>query len=152
MIEVVPAKECHIQHIALNMRLQDRLEIRHFNKLSPIRALKRSCESSILCWSVLEDDIPIAMFGVGEEGMQCLSDDGIIWFLGTDRVAFHPIPFLRHSGHYIEQMLLVFKSLTNLIHRDNMLAVKFAKKLARIIPNCSVIDEAEGVRILINRG
>lgn len=152
MIEIVDTKPEHLRPIAMNMREEDRREIKRFNKTSPIRALSQSERFCMLKWTVLEDGVPIAMFGAGEIGLDPFTDEGVIWFLGTERVRLYPRKFLIEGIKYIKKMLRVFKSLTNVIDCDNLLAIRYAKKLVSLIPSSDLVKEEKGMRITIRRG
>jgi hypothetical protein len=152
MIEIVDAHPSHCRPIALHMREEDRREIKRFNKTSPIRALSQSEKYCMLKWTVLEDGVPIAMFGAGEIGLDPFTDEGVIWFLGTERVRLYPREFLIEGIKYIKRMLAVFKSLTNVIDCDNLLAIRYARKLVHCLPNSDLVKEDNGMRITIRRG
>ena len=152
MIEVVETQPKHLRPIAMHMREEDKREVRRFNKTSPIRALAESERYCILKWTVLENGVPIAMFGAGEIDLNPLTDQGVVWFLGTDRVRLYPREFLIQGIKYVKEMLRVFKSLTNVIDCDNLLAIRYAKKLVSLIPNSDLVKEEKGMRITIRRG
>lgn len=151
MIEIVDAESQHVRPIAMYMRAEDRREIKRFNNRTPIRAMAESERYSAMKWTVLEDGTPIAMFGVVEMALNPLTDEGVIWFLGTDRVREHPREFLVYGIKYVKIMLTVFKSLTNVIDCDNLLAIRYARKLVHCLPNSDLIKEDNGMRITIRR-
>lgn len=150
MIAIVKAIPQHCQPIALKMRLEDRNECREYGRYTPIRALKRSIEHSYFAWTALEDGVPIAMFGVCDETP--ISDEGIVWFLGTDDVRKYPRSFLKEGVRYIKAMLEDFEMMHNLISKHNTFALRFAKHLQRALPHQVVLtEEATGFRITITR-
>lgn len=149
MIEIVAAVPEHVRPIALNMRGEDRREVKKFGRHSPIRALVQSERYSILKWTVLEDGVPIAMFGAGEMGLNPLTDEGVVWFLGTERVRLYPREFIVLGREYILEMLKVFKSLTNVIDYDNVLAIRYARALVKFFPCGELVKEEMGLRIII---
>ncbi|UOF77179.1 putative acetyltransferase [Caudoviricetes sp.] len=136
----------------MNMRMEDRREIKKFSYgLSPIRAINQSYRASLLCWTVLKDGVPIAMFGAGE--ISLLSDKGMIWFLGTDEVKKHPREYLLGAKYYVFRMLEDFEYLYNKIDYENVLAVRFARKLLSLMPdNVKLTEEQDGLKIEIARG
>ena len=134
MIEIVISKRDHIQPIAKNMRMEDRAEIKRFNpRMTSIRSLNQCFEKSLVGWTVLKDGVPIAMFGACEP--YCMAEEGIIFLLGTDEVKKHAREFILCSKTYISKMLESFKCLSNRIDGNNQLAVRFAKKLLKLMPN-----------------
>jgi hypothetical protein len=149
MIEIVYALPEHTKAIAQHMRQEDRHELKKYWSRSPIRGLNESLKSSLMAWTALKHGVPIAMFGACELG--CLSEDGVIWFLGTDAVTKHAKEFVLYAGHYIHTMLSVFESLANVIDPDNKLAVRYAKYLEKTMPCVTVEKKGLGIELMIRR-
>lgn len=150
MIEVVTALPEHTRPIAMKMRQEDRNEIKRFNKTSSIRAINMSYHHSLVCWTVLKNGEPIAMFGAGE--LSCLSRDGLVWFLGTDEVKKHPREYLQGVRYYVQEMLKDFEHLHNKIDYSNTLAIRFAKKMLALMPHhVKLTEEQDGLKIEIAR-
>jgi hypothetical protein len=67
------------------------------------------------------------MFGVVPDGRY--PGAGNIWFLGTDRILKVKIQFLRESEKWLTEILKNYKSVSNYIHQDNTLHIKWLKWL-----------------------
>ena len=70
-----------VKYLSKNLRKCDEEELKAFANLSPQSALTQGLIFSELPIVVVNNNKPVAMFGVVPEG-----DLGLIWFLGTDEL------------------------------------------------------------------
>lgn len=150
MIELVEPTPHYLYQIALHMRPEDRKELRVLNGVSPIRGLRISSEGSMMSYVVLVYSEPVALFGVGEAGLNPLTDVGVIWFLGTPEVSKYRREFLQTGFEFIHECFLTFSTLTNLIHRDNKPALRYARHLLKRFEG-DLTPEGLGYRLTLRR-
>ncbi len=126
-IEMRLARKEDLAPIAKNMRQADVLEAKRYAGWKPYIALKRSLRQSAWAYTVLEEDEPIAMFGIAPT--QILSDMGYPWFMGTDRVFSHRKILIRYGRYYVRKMREDCPILRNTVDPENKKAVRFIKYL-----------------------
>ena len=112
--------------LADGLRPADLLEIEASN-YGPKQSLERGLRMSLPCLSVEVDGSCCGMFGVVPDGRY--PGAGNIWFLGTDRILKVKIQFLRESEKWLTEILNNYKSVSNYIHQDNTLHIKWLKWL-----------------------
>ena len=122
-VEIIPAMQEHIAHIAANVRDADQQEMFDYLLMSPKEALERSYAVSKLSWTGLIDDEPVAMFGVAPASF--LSDTGLPWLIGTDKIEKHQITFLRKCKPYVQKMNDVYPKLQNHVAEYNVKAIRW---------------------------
>jgi len=76
-------------------------------------------------WAVVSERETIAIFGCAATAI--LSQTGIPWMVGTDRVAEFPISFARGGRRYVREMLTRFSYLENWVDVRNELSIKWLK-------------------------
>ena len=116
-----------IFYVSKNMRQADKIEVKLIGGLSPYASLLHSYNGSIKKWTVLEDGIPIACFGVGAKNL--VIGEGIVWFLGTDRVEKKARVFALMAMNYIHKMYRYCSVLYNITHSKNKKAITLLKYL-----------------------
>ncbi|UOF81248.1 internal virion protein A [Caudoviricetes sp.] len=126
-ITIRMSQEADILPIARFMREQDQIELKRSHGTKPYVSLKRSKRMSVLCWTMCEDDFPIAMFGASPMGL--LSNQAFIWFLGTDRVKANAKSFMKLTPIYVNRMLQSWPYLTNTVDPENTFAVRYLKRV-----------------------
>lgn len=94
-------------------------------------ALQSGLERSVYCMTIVKDGEPIGMFGV--RGESVVGSVGIVWALGTDRIKEVPMTVLMRSRKYIDQMLSIYPMLTNFVHAENLVSLRWLKKLGATI-------------------
>lgn len=127
-IEVRKAQLDDVPHIAERMRHDDRDEIAAFG-VSPETALLHGLRQSLQSWTGTVDDEPVCMFGFNRRTM--LSEVGIPWLLGTDRVREIPYAFLRKSRRITADVIAsgTFSRLENLVSANNELSIRWLRWL-----------------------
>lgn len=120
-----PATPKDCQELALTMREEDKREIWHFARFSPLDALLSGLLGSSKCWAVEWDGRVIAMFGV------CPQDDlvGQPWMLASDELKEIAKPFVRECRTYVEEMFDGFQVLTNHAWSKNDIHIQWLKWL-----------------------
>ena len=108
------------------LRPADLLEIES-SGYSPRQSLERGLRCSLPCLAVEVDGKCCGMFGVVADTRYELA--GNIWFLGTDRIQKVKIQFLRESERWLEEITKNYRSVSNYIHQDNTLHIKWLKWL-----------------------
>lgn len=127
MAEVFKADIADIGPIAENMRDADKLEIWLSSHLKPYEALRRSLEVSDKTFTIVHDQAPIAMFGVRCQSL--LGRTGVPWLLGTDRITEVRQQFIKEGSRWIEILQDGYTVLTNYVHEDNRVSIKWLKRL-----------------------
>lgn len=150
MIGIREPRAEDLSYIARHMRGFDRLELKALNGVSPIRGLRMSAEHSLSVRVATVDGVPVAVFGVGEDGLSPYTEKGVIWFLGTDEVGKHGRDLLRGGIWFVKFCLGRFEELTNLIHGKNAPALSFARHLLKHFEG-SLAPEGLGQRLIIRR-
>jgi hypothetical protein len=108
------------------LRPADLLEIEQAG-YTPRRSLEQGFRCSLPCLSVEVEDRCCGMFGVVSDGRY--ERAGNIWFLGTPRIEKVKVQFLRESEKWLEEITRNYRSVSNYIHQDNTLHIKWLKWL-----------------------
>ncbi|RCL00940.1 MAG: hypothetical protein JSC189_001033 [Candidatus Tokpelaia sp. JSC189] len=116
-VGVVRADPDHIGAIGDNIRKADRDEVMALGGLSPHQALDYSLKKSHCAFTWLIDDVPVAIFGVGD--INVLTCVGAPWLLGTKRIEKHWRVFLRGSRHWCHQLFKSYRLLRNVVDDRN---------------------------------
>lgn len=77
------------------------------------------------CWVAMQDDEPVACFGVKSSGL--LSDTGVPWLLGTDKVREIQREFIRQSRSYVQQMREGYRVLENWVDARNTISINWLR-------------------------
>ncbi len=124
-------KSCEddIKPIALNMRAEDRKEVWDSNYHLPETALEKGLRANGKAWTILVDNIPVAMMGVTRPTL--LSDKGIPWLLSTDELALKVKArlFMKVSKSMVKCMKQGFGVLENYVSVENKVSLFWLKKL-----------------------
>ncbi len=107
------------------LRESDAVEVERACGLEPTWALLKSFDASQpLCFTILADDTPCAMFGAAPDG-----DGGAsVWFLATPSVhTIRPFTFLRHSREWVEWMSSLYYPLYNHVDAENTASIEWLK-------------------------
>jgi hypothetical protein len=108
------------------LRPADLLEIEQAG-YSPRQSLERGFRRSLPCLSVEVEDRCCGMFGVVSDSRYDRA--GNIWFLGTPGIEKVKVQFLRESEKWLEEITRNYRSVSNYIHQDNTLHIKWLKWL-----------------------
>ncbi len=125
-VTVEPARAWHIEPIARAMRPWDVLEC-EASGVSPRRALRVGLAGSLMCWTALLDDRPIAMLGAAS--ISLIDGRGAPWMLGTEEIYRQGRAMMRLYPVYFGQMKARFPRLENHVHRDNDMARRLIRRL-----------------------
>lgn len=125
-LTIVPAIYEHIAPIAILMRDADRAEVEAMGT-TPWEALETSLAKSAQTWTLLIDDEPAAMFGVGD--LNILARKGSPWLLGTDAIDRNRASFAKRSVFWRDQLLARYDILTNIIHAENAASIRWLRWL-----------------------
>jgi len=117
VVDVIKAYKSHAIAMAPNMRQQDRDEVWAAYHHGPREALVSSLRVSTKAWTIMLEDEPIGIFGVGSDSL--LSETGSPWLLATDWVREIRIQFIRRMGPYLEEMLSDYPVLVNYVDARN---------------------------------
>ena len=111
MIEIVNTELEHLVTIAENMRQADRNEVWAARAMLPMEALSKSVDNSDCANTVLYENRPAAIVGVG------LSEQGknVIWMLGTKDVDENKKSVLRLSAEYVTNLKQRYDYLCNYV-------------------------------------
>lgn len=127
MESVVDVEQWHIEYIAANMRTDDVNEIWAQSMAKPLYSLQYAVRVSKLSWTIMIDDEPVALFGVGAASM--INSIGSPWLLGTDKILTIKKPFLKGCPLYLKKMLNSFDTLQNVIDVRNKVSIRWLKWL-----------------------
>lgn len=122
-----------VEHIAANMRDEDRREVWASSNSTPYEALFNGWNASHLVTVVTVNNIPCVMLGLVKRDV--LSGHGVPWLLGTEGALKHRRQFLKLSPPVIEEMLNVCPVLYNYVHVENTLSIVWLRWLGFTIMN-----------------
>jgi|TARA_R100000656_G_scaffold121662_1_gene96748 hypothetical protein len=113
-----------VEYLAPRLRFVDKQEILAASGLTPFDALKKSFDSSQICFTIVNPkDEPVGIFGVADLGGVI----GGIWMLGTDNLASIQIAFLKECKKVIQLLNKKYKILWNHVDCRNQLHIKWLK-------------------------
>lgn len=124
LVKPTPA---HVHTIAANMRDEDAAEVWASHRHTPLEAMTSGFELSDLSVVVEVDGAPIAMTGLVKGSL--LTGHGVPWLLSSREALAHRREFLLQSPPIIEQMLSVCPRLSNYVHAENRLSIRWLKWL-----------------------
>ena len=87
--------------------------------------LSLAIEKSLLCYSIYHRGKPIGMFGLSPSEI----DFGIPWLLCSNKLPRVALSFLKQCPEYVNQIHEHYKTLTNYVHCENVVAIKWLKYL-----------------------
>lgn len=118
-----PAVLADCEILAETIREEDRLEIWHGHRVSPLDAFLIGFENSDSPYTAEWKGKPIFMFGVsGTKG-----EVGIPWLLGTDDIKSIRKSFLRECRGYLEEMHKDYPLLVNQVWAKNEVHIQWLK-------------------------
>ena len=116
-----------VEYLSTRLRQSDIDEVWASHNHTPHEALKISLERSTLCLTIVDNNIPIAMFGINPDFI--LSDKAVIWFLSSDGIYKIKKRFLRNCKIFINMMLDQYEILYNFVDARNTDSIKWLKSL-----------------------
>lgn len=129
MLRFRPATPEDAHQVAQNARDIDRREWEGLDAVDVLLAVKlrTSIEGALMCWTALEGDNPVAVWGVTPYWPD--SRVGIPWLICTPRLLKYRRNILVQGKEYNERMLSQFSLLVNMVHADNHTAINWLKAL-----------------------
>lgn len=116
---IVLTEDKHVKELIANMRAIDKLEVSCFG-YTPSKAAEISVAESDVVFTVLSNKGKVmAIFGAG------VRDEAYIWLLGTDELERNPKPFLRHCRKWVNSLVEMYGSVSNVIHADNLICLRW---------------------------
>ena len=120
--KVVVATKDHIEDIYPFIRKADKIELACMGS-EPKEALQAGLKKDDVTLTALdENEVPIAMFGVGQ-----LGNLAYVWLLGTDALYDHSYQFIKASRKYVQLLTKPYGCVFNFVHKDNKLALRWLR-------------------------
>lgn len=107
------------------MREEDRKEIWHSSRSSPLNALIDGLQFSTKCWTVEWQGRVVAMFGISPQDELV----GVPWMLASDDLKRIRKSFLKECRVYLKEMSKGFQLLTNSAWSQNDVHIQWLKWL-----------------------
>lgn len=142
MITIYPTMPEDVRPIALNLRQADRDEIQAGSGRSPLQVVGDSVGCSTEVYTIFETKtmLPCAIFGIAPSHYAPLATQ--IWCLGTDKLSFVGVGFLKASVFYINKFQKQYPVLTNVVDCRNTVHIRYLEwlkfKFIRILPTYGV--------------
>ncbi len=141
---ICKAKEEHIKQIAPYMRKIDLLEVACMG-VSPEESMLNSLRNDDYTFTVCnKEDVPFAMFGVGDA-----SYCPYIWFLSTDEIYTHRKQFLKVTKTWLSRFNEIYPVVCNFVHKDNEFAIRWLKWCGAKFINKRTFKEEEFIEFII---
>lgn len=126
-INFVKPTPAAIQTIADTMRDADRVEVWESHRLTPHQALEYGLKLSDYAVVVEADGVPVAAFGLTKECV--LTGAGVPWMLTSSKSLNYKREFLLQSPAVVAEMLNICPRLSNYVHADNRVSIRWLKWL-----------------------
>lgn len=97
----------------------------------PKDAVNLSFETSSKCYSLRGNDGLYCSFGVSPN-----ENIGVVWLLGTRRLATAKKYFIQNSQKWVDEMMIGFDFLTNMVMKSNTLSYRWLKWLGAEFSDC----------------
>jgi len=123
-IVVRESTQADVEYLKDKLRTSDVQEIWASHRHTPEMALNASLAST-LCLTIDDNGVPVGMFGV--TGLTVLGDEGLVWFLSSDRLKLLKIRFLRNCKKFVELMLDYYPMLYNVVDCRNTESIMWLK-------------------------
>lgn len=124
---VVDYHEDHRALILAGLRDVDRRELYMLTRLRPSDAFDMSAANSLRMWSGFDDDGLLCVFGINRRS--ALSDVGVPWLIGVDRIETSFRTFARHSRQYADLFSRAFPKMENFVLAENRATVRWLRWL-----------------------
>lgn len=116
-------KDC--LELSTTMREEDKQEIWHSSRSSPLLALVGGLQVSSPCWTVMWEGKVIAMFGVSPQDNLV----GIPWMLASEDLKNIKKSFLKECHSYVQMMFTGYEVLTNHAWSKNDIHIQWLRWL-----------------------
>lgn len=123
--KIVPATQDHVDAMKGKLRAVDEQEVRATSGMSADDSMSLGLKRSTLCWVLLADEKPVAIFGVVPQTV--LGTIGVPWLLATNDLPKFTKEVVKSSRPYIEKMLNRFPYLQNWSDERNVTARRWLK-------------------------
>lgn len=107
-----------VAYLSGRLREADRMEVEALG-FTPFSALMQG-HLGDHCWTVEFNGEPVCMYGVNK---------GLVWLLGSDRLLENKTRFARQSLIERDRLLSMYPVLTNIVHLNNTIHVRWLKWL-----------------------
>jgi hypothetical protein len=133
MIKIVPTLPIHVEELAVTMRAPDVKEVFDASGMTPSEALLVGLAQSSVCYTALDGEGVVAIFGVSslrknisEQGKTGWYDEiGVPWLLASDLIEKHWYTFVKLSGVYIKEFMRGREQLTNVTAQENAKVIQW---------------------------
>lgn len=126
-VKIRAARPEDVRSLAPKLRESDKREVLASAGATPYRALKDSLKASQQAWTVMMDDKPEAMFGVGAHPQD--PSFGVVWMLSSDKPMQNPFQVMRLTPKYIDEMLRTYTRVGNLVDARNTRSIRWLERL-----------------------
>lgn len=127
MIKFVKPTGKLVEQIALTMRKEDALEVYLSHGKNPFDSLMDSWRISDYSVIITDDDTPLCMYGLVKTTI--MTGAGVPWMLSSTEVLKHVKTLLPKSKDVVAEMLTVCTRLSNHVHCDNKMSIRWLKWL-----------------------
>jgi hypothetical protein len=121
-----PATEDDARYIGANLRAGDLKEARLMSTLPPPDLLEQSRVSSIWSRTADVDGKPSMIFGLARSHIEGW---GVPWLLATDQFDAINRRLVRRCHIQVAEMHTLFPCLHNIVHRENLVSIKWLRWL-----------------------
>lgn len=121
--EVVKATQEHVDFLKTRLRDGDNQECDAALGIPGAEGMQMSYDTSPHCWTGLCDDVPVLMFGVGDNG----GEWGFPWMLASDDIKKVRGELMRQSKEHIDIMSKAYPFLLNLIDARQTKSIRWLK-------------------------
>lgn len=116
-----------VLYLSENLRESDIQEMQASHNIFPGEALSQGFYDSIICLTVVNNYVPVAMFGINAKSF--FSQDAVIWLLATPGLEKIQIRFLRHCKEFVNLMLSYYPMLYNFVDTRSTKTILWLKFL-----------------------
>lgn len=116
-----------IQFIADNMRDEDAAEVMAVGNMTPWQAIDISIKTSHFSTVGTVDGTPVAIFGLSVHNI--VTGEGSPWMLCSRQALDHKRGFFTDTPQAVEAMLNICPKLSNYVHVNNKLSIRWLKWL-----------------------
>lgn len=125
MVEVRELRPADVLAVVADLRDADRDEIAALvGAEGVLDAVDTSVGSSARAWTLTDDGLPIAVFGVAPSELRGV---GMPWLVGTPRILKRQRSFMRLCATYIARMHELFPVLINVVDSRNTRAIAWLR-------------------------
>lgn len=121
--QIVTATKTHALMMAPHVRAAEVQELKDSYGLSPVRALLRELERSVVAWSWVIDGEVACMFGISREHF--LEYESYPWFITTPLVEVHARAFARACKQLLPELLERHPKLVGMVDARYTLSIRW---------------------------